>query len=107
MKYIAIILNNKYIDKAVYGLNKSIWLPNSYKYIQKQNKYEQWFYPVELSDYLNHVVNYTNNCIEFSESIAITMGEFYNLITHARANYSNLNIENAIFEHKSNGNVYV
>lgn len=107
MKYIAIILNNKYIDKAVYGLNKSIRLPNSYKYIQKQNRYEQRYYPVSENDYLNHVVNYTNNCIQFTDSIAITMGEFYNLITHARANYSNLKIENAIFERKSNGNVYV
>lgn len=65
MKYIADMINSPFIDKQVYGLNKSIWLPNSYKYIQKQNKYENWYYPVNEHEYVNYIVNNIDGCIEF------------------------------------------
>ena len=107
MKYVAEMLNNIFIDKQVYGLNKSIRLPNSFKYVQKKNEYEERYYPVNECDYLKYVVNNVEDCIDYQEWIAITMKEFYQINTHCQNSYKNLNIEGAIYEKKQEGKIYV
>ena len=73
MKYISDQINNKLIDDGVYSVGKSIWLPNSYKFDTSSRKFEERYYKIDESKYLNCVVNYTENCIKFTDSILLSI----------------------------------
>ena len=69
MKYVAQQIDSPFIDRGVYVVGHSLWLPNSFKYDKKT--FVGRYYKVDKHDFLNCVVNYTDNCIDFADSLCL------------------------------------
>lgn len=95
MKYISNQVNSIFIDWDVYSVGKSIWLPNSYKYNSETKSYLERFYKVEESKFLSCVVNYTEDCIRFTDSILLNINWFYSVNNYnINFKYTNFNLNN-------------
>jgi hypothetical protein len=61
-----------FVDKSPYrfGNYAQLRLSNSYKNIKNTDK-EERYYPVSKKDFLNTVVQYTEDCVRLPESLII------------------------------------
>lgn len=81
------------MDKQVYKHNGSIWLPNSFKYVNGSNKFIEWYYACDRAMFNKCLVNDITDCITIDNVLTLEIPFYYDMNNADLNQFSNINLD--------------
>ncbi len=80
------------MDKQVYKHNGSIWLPNSFKYVNDSNKFIERYYACDRAMFNKCLVNDVTDCIKIDSVLTLEIPFYYDMNNTDLSQFSNINL---------------